>query len=366
MSSEDRKKSNILIVDDVPKNIQLAGSILQKEKHNIFFANNGVNALRLIKKNKFDLILLDIMMPEMDGFEICEKLKASPETSDIPVIFLTAKSDNESTIKGFEAGAVDYVTKPFNEKELLARVRTHLELRQTQASLQEANVTKDKFFSIIAHDLKNPFNSLLVLSKLLLNNFDGFDDEKKKEFIQVIYDTSDHGRNLLENLLDWSRMQIGRFKWQPDKIDLFTYGFENVSLLKACAENKKISLESEIEKGSMVYADPNMTRMIIRNLMSNALKFTSEGGYVKVSAKMLDNEAVVTVSDNGLGIKEENIRKLFKIDTHHSTPGTADERGTGLGLILCKEFVDKNGGKIWIESEFQKGSDFKFTLPREA
>jgi len=195
MSKDSTRKFKVLIVDDVPKNIQLAGSILQKEGYHISFANNGETALNLTKTNDFDLILLDIMMPEMDGFEVCGQLKQKPETRDIPIIFLTAKTGTESTIKGFEIGAVDYVTKPFNEKELLARVRTHLELRDAQKNLREANATKDKFFSIIAHDLKNPFNALLGLSKLLLQNFDIFDDDKKNILSRVFSSLPNRGIN---------------------------------------------------------------------------------------------------------------------------------------------------------------------------
>ncbi len=353
----------ILIVDDVPKNIQLAGTILQKEGYNIFFANNGETALNLTKTNDFDLILLDIMMPEMDGFEVCGQLKKDAKNSDIPIIFLTAKSDTESMIKGFDTGAVDYVTKPFNEKELLARVRTHLELKDTRQNLQEANATKDKFFSIIAHDLKNPFNALLGLSKLLLTNFDAFDEKKKKQFIENIFQASEQGYKLLENLLDWSRVQMGKIKWKPDHLDISTYCFENVSLLEASANNKKINLHSDINTGTPVYADPNMVTMVIRNLMSNAIKFTQKGGEVKITSETKGNYEEITVSDTGTGIKPEDIEKLFRIDVHHSTLGTAKEVGTGLGLILCKEFIEKNGGNIKIESELGSGSRFKFTLP---
>ncbi len=363
MNNDDTKESKILIVDDVPKNIQLAGSILQRQDYNIFFANNGETALNLAQTNAFDLILLDIMMPGMDGFEVCEQLKKDPNTREIPVIFLTAKTDTESTIKGFDIGAVDYVTKPFNEKELLARVRTHLELRAARESLREANVTKDKFFSIIAHDMKNPFNALLGLSKLLLNNFDVFDEDKKKYFIQNIYQSSDQGYKLLENLLDWSRMQTGKMVCQPALIDLYTYVFETMTLLKAGAANKKITLHSEVGEGTAIYADPNMVTMVIRNLVSNAIKFTEEGGEVRIVSETDGDYVQVTVSDTGLGIKEKNVEKLFRIDAHHSTLGTAQEAGTGLGLILCREFVLRNGGKIWVESEFGKGSKFIFTLP---
>lgn len=160
MKSDD-KKFSILIVDDVPKNIQMVANVLREEGYQMAFARSGDAALRHTETILFDLILLDIMMPEMNGYEVCEKLKQNPKTKEIPVIFLTAKTDTENVLKGFELGAVDYVTKPFNMSELLARVKTHLELREARQKLQELNATKDKFFSIIAHDLKNPFNALI-------------------------------------------------------------------------------------------------------------------------------------------------------------------------------------------------------------
>ncbi len=366
MNGNISKIFKILIVDDVPKNIQLAGSILQKKEYNIFFANNGHTALTLTNNNNFDLILLDIMMPGMDGFEVCETLKQNSKTKDIPIIFLTAKADSESIIKGFDFGAVDYVTKPFNEKELLARVKTHLELRAAQQDLCEANATKDKFFSIIAHDLKNPFNALVGITKILLNDYERFDAEKKKELIQMLYDSSQQGYKLLENLLSWSRIQTGRMTWNPEHIDLFTYTFESMTLLKTAAENKCLSLISEIEKNTMLYADANMVTMVMRNLVSNAIKFTPEKGEVRITSKTVGDDEQVMISDTGIGIKAQDIDRLFRIDMHHSTPGTADEQGTGLGLILCKEFVEKNGGKIWAESEFGKGSRFIFSIPKNS
>lgn len=193
----------------------------------------------------------------------------------------------------------------------------------------------------------------------MLNKYEEFEEEKKKELIEMIYQSSDHGYKLLENLLNWSRMQMGKIEWKPGNIDLYTHAFENVSLLKAAAQNKKIHLISEIEKDTMVYADPNMVTMVIRNLVSNAVKFTREGGEVRLMSETDGNYEQVTVSDTGLGITEESIGRIFRTDVHHSTLGTANEQGTGLGLILCKEFMERNAGKIWIESEFGKGSDFK-------
>lgn len=364
MDIDRKKRFKIFIVDDVPGNIQLAANILKKSDYDFFYAENGKKALSIAKENDFDLILLDIMMPEIDGYQVCEHLKKDPATRDIPIIFLTAKADTESIVKGLGAGAVDYVTKPFNDAELMARVKTHLELRSAQQDLREANATKDKFFSIIAHDLKNPFNTLIGLSELLIKDYDYFDDEKKKKFIQSIYESSDNMYKLLENLLNWSRMQTGRIEWNPENIDLNKLADENVSLLKTAAVNKNINFFSELDTGTTVYADVDMVTMVFRNLITNAIKFTQEGGEVKIIAKPTGNFEEITISDTGLGIGEEDIKKLFRINVQHSTSGTAKEKGTGLGLILCKEFIEKNGGKIWVDSELGKGSDFKFTLPK--
>ncbi len=366
MSTEGDKKFKILIVDDVPKNIQVAANILQKEGYLMAFAQNGTTALNQARCTKFDLILLDIMMPDMDGYEVCRELRSDPATKDIPIIFLTAKTDTDSVIRGFDLGAMDYVAKPFNGAELLARVKTHLELNHTREQLVDANVTKDKFFSIIAHDLKNPFNALIGLSKMLLNQLDRMDEAKMKEIVRMIYDSSNHTYQLLENLLDWSRMQTGKMQWKPMEIGIGAIAYENVCLLKAGAEKKEISLSSDVGSDTLAYADPNMVTMVVRNLLSNAVKFTGKGGSVHICSETRDQFEEIAVIDTGVGMKPEDVEKLFRIDVHHSTPGTDKEAGTGLGLILCRDFIQKNGGDIRVESEMGKGSRFVFTLPKSA
>lgn len=358
----NQHKFNILIVDDLPKNIQVVASILQKENYHLAFAQSGHKALSHVKYNQFDLILLDVMMPDMDGFEVCRQLKANEETRDIPVIFLTAKADTDSIVKGFDSGAVDYVTKPFNGTELLVRVKTHLELKSTRQDLEEANTTKDRFFSIIAHDLKNPFNGLLGLSELLIRHYDRFDDEKRKKLLNDIKNVSELTFKLLQNLLDWSRMQTGKMQWVPEELDLYYLVEENIALHKTNAESKQINLYSTVPKDTPVYADRSMIVTVIRNLISNAIKYTRAGGDVKVSSKTTCGFEKVMVSDTGLGMSVSDMDKLFRIDVHSSRPGTEKEPGTGLGLILCKEFVEKNRGRISADSEPGKGSDFTFTI----
>ncbi len=237
------------------------------------------------------------------------------------------------------------------------------ELEEQSRRLKELNATKDKFFTIIAHDLKNPFNTVIGLSELLMLRYDQYDEEKIKDFIGQINNFSNNAYSLLENLLQWAKSQTGRININPQKIDLLDIVQENLALLKGKADEKSIMLNSYIEKGCVVYADLNMLRTILRNLMSNALKFTHSGGYIKVDAAKRGDFYEVSVEDNGIGISKENQEKLFKIDSNVSTKGTADEAGTGLGLILVKEFVEKNGGAIQVYSEPGKGSRFFFTLP---
>lgn len=367
---KNKQNSMILIVDDKQENLQVLGSILMNEKYKISVAKNGLEALKVVNNVVPDIILLDIMMPELDGFETCKRLKDSPETRHIPIIFLTAKIESEDIVKGFELGAVDYVTKPFKAKELLVRVNTHLDLkhsheriRKNEQLLREANAAKDRFFSIISRDLKDPFNTLVGFSQLLLSNVDKYPPEKIKEIGQYLFDSTVQASNLLENLIQWARSQTGIIQWNPGKIELYKVINQNIELLKDSAKKKNIRIKSEIGKGIFVYADENMVNTVLRNLISNAIKYSEDKGDVLITSQDAGDAVEITVSDKGTGIKEEDLEKLFRIDIRFSTKGTGGEEGSGLGLILCKKFIEKNGGEIWVKSENDSGSKFKFTLP---
>lgn len=236
-------------------------------------------------------------------------------------------------------------------------------IEEKKKELEELNATKDKFFSIIAHDLKNPFNTVIGLSELLLYRYEYYDDEKIKEFIEQINNFSSNAYNLLDNLLQWARSQTGRIKVKPSDIDIEKLIQENISLLQDNAKQKHIDLHAEMDKELYCYADSNMVNTVIRNLISNAIKFTPKNGNVIIKAEEKKENVKVSVTDNGVGIDKEDIPKLFNLTTNFSSEGTDSEQGTGLGLILCKEFIEKNNGEIWVDSKKGEGSSFIFTLP---
>ena len=247
--------------------------------------------------------------------------------------------------------------------DITLQTKAEQTLIKSEQRLRELNATKDKFFSIIAHDLKNPFNDLMGFTQLLALNIDKYDKNKISQFVKIIHQSSKLAYNLLENLLDWSSSQTGTLKFNPEKILINDLVTENIDLLESTAKNKNIKIDSELSTDIFVVADKNMVRTIIRNLISNSIKYTNQGGFVKIRNSYKKDFCEISVSDNGIGIRKENINKIFKIDESHSTLGTEKETGTGLGLLLCKEFVTKNKGKLTVKSEPDKGSRFSFTLP---
>jgi signal transduction histidine kinase len=229
--------------------------------------------------------------------------------------------------------------------------------------LQELNATKDKFFSIIGHDLKGPLNSLTSFSSLLINHTDSLSKEEIKMLAKDLDKSLKNLFSLLENLLEWSRSQTGNIEFKPEVFDLTALMTENQTLLKTQAQNKNIVIENQYTDKLNVHAHRHSVNTVVRNLISNAIKFTPKDGKITLNLQRLEKDIKVSIADTGVGMSEEVMKKLFRIDTKHSTKGTADEKGTGLGLILCKEFIEKNGGRIWVESTEGKGSVFYFTLP---
>jgi PAS domain S-box-containing protein len=267
----------------------------------------------------------------------------------------------------------------FNEKHLrildlltsqisltIHRRQSEEALRISEAHLRESNVAKDKFFSIIAHDLRGPFNAIIGFSDLLYSDYESLEESEKKAMIKNIHDASVGTFKLLENLLEWSRIRTGRTVPCPDNIDLSTIANSTLGFLKPLAEKKSIKLFSGIHFGTIAYCDENMITTVVRNLIANAIKFTNSGGNIRIWATHSEDLIKVTVADSGVGISPESIEKLFRLDESVKTRGTAGEQGTGLGLLLSREFIELNGGRIWAESEPGKGSQFHFILPKSS
>ena len=510
----------ILLVEDNELQLRLINEFLKETDLLVHTAKNAFDAWQVANRIVPDLILLDIMMPGMTGIELCKKLKSTAKLKDIPIIFLTALGNKEDIISGLKAGAADYILKPFDQQELIARINVHLELKiskdiiieqnnqltlelekrkiaeenfrlffhavnsspasviitdkegnieyinpavinvsgynlsdiqgkknsifksgyqsklfyqelwktinsgnewkgefcnkkkngnifweyttiaplknededfthiiaikvditesklrlekinQYIEELQELNATKDKFFSIIAHDLKNPISILLNSTEILAAPEYKLSDKEIIEFSQEIHKSSKRLYDLLENLLTWARSQTGRIEFSPDFNSIYDIVQSSYSILTHYAESKNIKINIDLPTNTIAYCDYNMIDTVFRNLISNAIKFTPYNGNISVSLDKVftsnknGNKYIrFAVKDTGVGIKPIDVDNLFRIDKSHSTVGTANEKGTGLGLLLCKEFIDKHEGTIDIVSEIGVGTTFYFSLP---
>ena len=256
-----------------------------------------------------------------------------------------------------------------NSSKLLANKNQELELMNStlsdsEANLKELNATKDKFFTIIAHDIKNPLSAYRSVTKMLTNSFFELSEQQKFEYIRGIYQSSENLYDLFQNLLQWSTSQAGSMKFKPQEIDLGILAYKAVALLQEGADKKNLQVEMDVKTDTYAYGDINMVSTILVNLVSNAIKYSKPDGNIKVNALDTDGFIKISVADNGVGLTQEDISKLFRVEIDHKTIGESEEKGTGIGLILCKEFVTKNGGEIWVESEYGTGSTFSFTLPK--
>lgn len=361
----------ILIVDDVMSNVLLLKVLLTNEKFAIATASNGRQALEQVEKENPDLVLLDVMMPDMSGFEVAQHLKSNPNTADIPIIFLTALNSTADIVKGFQVGANDFISKPFNKEELIIRV-THqislvaakrLILSKTE-ELQRTIAGRDKLYSVIAHDLRSPMGSIkMVLNMLILNLPSEKIGAEMYELLTMANQTTEDVFSLLDNLLKWTKSQIGKLNVVYQDVDLVEVTDGVIEIFSMVASLKKIRIREMKPEKMMVNADIDMLKTVVRNLLSNAIKFSKENSEVLMKMEEVDGMAVVSVQDYGCGISEEGQKKLLHTDTHFSTFGTNNEEGSGLGLLLCKDFVVKNGGKLWFTSKEGEGSIFSFSIP---
>ncbi|GAK51221.1 response regulator receiver sensor signal transduction histidine kinase [Candidatus Moduliflexus flocculans] len=404
-------KPAILCVDDEKMILVSLKEELKRnfgDSYTIETVESGEEALELINEFEEDevelpIVIADQLMPGMKGDELLINVHHRlPKTLKI---LLTGQAGAEAVGNAVNyAKLYRYISKPWQETDLTLTVNEALrsyfqdkkleeqnaelqklnlelekwnvtleqqvrertaELEAQKIELAELNASKDKFFSIISHDLRSPFNALLGFTQILSENLERYSLEDIRQKVEKIHTSAERLFALLENLLTWSRIQRGAIEYSPEVIDLWELAEDNIELFLPNAEHKQINLFHHIPKGMRVYADYSMINTVIRNLTSNALKFTSAGERVDLLARPYDEQWVeVAVADTGRGIPPEVLPKLLRIDAHHTTEGTGGEKGTGLGLILCRELVEKNGGTLWIESELGKGSTFRFTVPK--
>jgi two-component system sensor histidine kinase/response regulator len=371
MNQQVTEKPYILAVDDEQLNLERLRFILERNDFNFKGTNDKDYFFELLEEPLPDLILLDVIMPRIEGFELCEKLKSFDEYKDIPVIFLTGKVNVKDKVKGFEVGGVDYVTKPFNEQELIARIQTHIELQRARnqierqaENLKQSNALKDRMFSIIGHDLRSPLSAAKLKMDFIMR---GIIDPKAQDFVDgtvfELLKTMDEALNLLQNLLGWAKSESDQIQVIPENLDLKDIVDQTFRLLKLGSEHKKITLENTVNEGTFVHSDLNTTKTVLRNLLSNAIKFTPIEGKISVNAVPGVETVVIEIQDNGQGIPPEDISKILNPNEHFSKLGTEKEPGTGLGLVLCQNFVRKNGGTLKIKSKVGEGSTFYFDLP---
>ena len=382
----DQKKPLILIVDDNSVSIRMLVHVLKKKDYELAISRNGSQALDMLEDIRPDLILLDIMMPDLDGFKVCRTLKDNPRTKEIPIIFLTAKEETEDLVQAFELGAVDYVTKPFNGLELLARVQTHLDLkfaRDTQKELlikleenlkeikekneklEELNKIKNEFLGMAAHDLRNPLGVIQVTSEyLLLLDLNNNLSEEQMDLLREINTSSEYMRDMLNELLDITAIESGQLKLEIKAEDYITFLKHIIKLNKPLADRKDISLELNVKDSLPPMSfDRNKITQVLNNLITNAIKFSWPDTEVSVEVRKEQDCIITGIIDQGQGIPSDEINNMFKPFQKTSVKATAGERSTGLGLAITKKIVEGHGGKISVESEVGKGTKFYFTLP---
>ncbi|UII32485.1 hybrid sensor histidine kinase/response regulator [Fulvivirga ulvae] len=392
-------KPKILYVDDEQNNLIVFRSSFRRH-YDIYTATSASEGLKIIEENDISIIITDQRMPGMTGIEF---LKNLPEDLLAIRMILTGFSDVSAIIEAINSGKVyRYITKPWNKDELKVTIDNALEaltlkknnqelvaelqeineqleqkvanrtaelekafgeIHEQKKELEELNATKDKFFSIVAHDLRSPVSALAGFSQMLANNGNRLSPEKITAYSKELNKSAKNTLSLIENLLTWASTQMNKLDHNPDLIDAADMINQTLSQLNTVASSKKIALEKELAPDLKIFADKDHLTLVLRNLISNALKFTNEGGKVTVSTKSVDKSKVeISVADTGIGMGIEKLTNLFSVGSAQSTSGTAGEKGTGLGLILCKEFIEKNGGKIEVASLKGMGTTFTITL----
>jgi DNA-binding response OmpR family regulator len=362
MQSNNRPR--ILIVDDTPKNIQVLGTILRQENYHIHIAQNGVQALNVAREAMPDLILLDVMMPEMDGFEACKQLKVDDKTRHIPIIFLTAKAELENILHGFELGAVDYVTKPFNAMELLVRIRNHLELKISRDTVQRISNQRRELVHILCHDLGNSIGTVLSLLEIATA------PEEYANFHHLMNTSARNGMALIQMVRQMEALE--EYKLPVRAVNLFEAVRDSAIILDNRFSEKNVLLEFDINPDLKVRAEPvSLVNSVINNLFTNAIKFSYPASKIMARAVETPTGVDLSIRDFGIGIPQRMLDELFDLSKTSSRAGTGGETGTGFGMPLVKKFVTAYGGSMeifsWEEKQYatEHGTEIVIHFLRE-
>lgn len=365
--------ADILVVDDTQANLQLLTVMLKERGHKVRPVPSGILALQAARRKPPDLILLDINMPDMDGYEVCMIMKREPLLADIPVIFISANSETMDKVMAFSVGAVDYITKPFQFDEVEARVETHLKLRQLQADLSKKNEQlieleqlKTDLTNMLVHDMRTPLTSILT-GLTSMDNLGELNDVQR-EILDIGIRGGQTLLGMINNMLDISKMEDGSSQLKLESMATEELVRDAIQQVQALTKNKKLKLDTDIAPGlPRLNVDREKVIRMLTNLLGNALNFTPRGGTVTVSAKLDDaGEAVLfAISDTGEGIPEEAFQRIFEKFEQVESRKAGHTHSTGLGLTLCKMVVELHGGSIRVESQLGVGSVFLFTLPIE-
>ena len=372
-SADLQRTGEILVVDDMESNIRLLSNILVSIGHKVRTALNGELALMSIRSQAPDVVLLDIRMPKIDGYEVCRRIKADPATSDIPVIFISALNDTDDIVRAFEVGGVDYITKPFKLKEVLARVSTQITLSQQRKQIEEnrqheieyfetLNRMKDQFIKAATHDLKNPL-ALIAGYASLLETIKPGETEEMQTFIDGVKEGVDKMLHLVTDMLDLLQMESG-FHLELDNVSLSQFVAGCVSNFQFRAQEKQIQLTlDQPETDLTIPIDPFRVGRVMDNLLSNAIKYTPPGQDITVRVDTNGDYAMIEVQDTGYGIPEDALPRIFDPFYRVDNRQHRAEEGTGLGLSIAAAIIDQHNGEIQVESQVDVGSTFRIYLP---
>ncbi|TVQ10710.1 MAG: hybrid sensor histidine kinase/response regulator [Bacteroidetes bacterium] len=356
----------IMIVDDDPSVIKALEKILFRKNYLFFSVNSGEEALETIKDIEPDMILLDVFMQGLSGFEVCSELNKRGITKKIPVIFLTSNDHSSEVIKGFKSGAVDYILKPFNAEELLARVQTHLALKKAREDIRMMNIIKTRFFSIMTHDIKDALTGVKGVAEFLHDELQNntIDIEEIKKLSNFLLVDSTELYQFVNGLIKWDHIETeitlpSVLPFNAEKLLM-----ELLQDFEPLLNDKRITVSRTLPEKLTMYTDQRIVRDIVSELLKNAIKYSYVGSGISVKLEKVDNVNIIMVEDEGVGMEKEVLENVFKLDTPHpKTIGTNNEKGIGLGLVICQAQVQKLDGEITIQSEKHHGVKVTVKIP---